>query len=183
MDNINSHQRQDNLDERRPFLSPNAASTDGFKPSQPAPHRTRCTWSWLRVVILIIVIAIVSDIGESLWAAPRVRLFEASICARYYHHHKPSLVPSTGDIPEDLCKIDPVQDQLASILAWQLFFDSIPAILFPISFGNLADRHGRKWIIILVFLGYTLSYMWTLFVVGLPRRLGHDKKLTDSFGE
>ncbi len=123
----------------------------------------------MHVVALVIVIAVVSDIGESLYAAPRVRLFESSVCTRYYMQEDPSLVHRPGDVPEHLCKVNPVQDELASVLGWQLFFDSIPAILLPVPYGYLADTRGRKQIVILAMLGYTLSYIWTLFAASLKR--------------
>jgi MFS family permease len=124
----------------------------------------------MHVVALVIIIAVVSDIGESLYAAPRVRLFESIVCTRYYMHEDPSLVHRHGHhVPEHLCKVNPVQDELASVLGWQLFFDSIPAILLPVPYGYLADTRGRKRILFMAMVGYTLSYIWTLFAVSLDR--------------
>jgi MFS family permease len=135
-------------------LLPSASPAD--RPSTQY-HRTRCTWPWLRVVALAIALAIVSDIGEDLYAAPKVRLLESAACAEYYTQHDSSLLSSA--IPEHLCKLEPIQDRLAGLLGWQLFFDSIPAILFPIPFGYLADQRGRKWILALALTGFTLSYL------------------------
>jgi MFS family permease len=126
----------------------------------------------MHVVALVIIIAVVSDIGESLYAAPRVRLFESIVCTRYYMQEDPSLVHRHGHhVPEHLCKVNPVQDELASVLGWQLFFDSIPAILLPVPYGYLADTRGQKRILIMAMVGYTLSYVWTLFAVSLDRSL------------
>ncbi|KAK5305742.1 hypothetical protein LTR99_003286 [Exophiala xenobiotica] len=159
-------------DEARPLLSP---VLDAHEPAIGPPsassksvhHLTRCPWPWMHVVALVIIIAVVSDIGESLYAAPRVRLFESIVCNRYYMHEDPSLVRRHGHhVPEHLCKVNPVQDELASVLGWQLFFDSIPAILLPVPYGYLADTRGRKRILIMAMVGYTLSYVWTLFATG-----------------
>lgn len=118
-------------------------------------------------MLLCIVLAVVSDVGESLYSAPRVRLFESVACTRHYLRHDPSLVDRDGSVPERLCKIDPVQDKVASVVGWQYFFDAIPAILLPIPYGYVADLRGRKWILVLALAGYTLSWASTLFFVGV----------------
>ncbi|KAI0124981.1 major facilitator superfamily domain-containing protein [Xylariales sp. AK1849] len=161
---------REEANEARPLLSSSTEARDALnKPfaSAPSHHRTRCSWPWVHVVALCIVIAVVSDIGEYLYSAPRLRLFESIICTRHYLQEDPSLVDRDGAVPEHLCKVNPVQDRVASILGWQAFFDSLPAILLPIPYGYLADKYGRKWILTLAMTGYTLSYMVTLFLVGV----------------
>ncbi|KAF4957186.1 hypothetical protein FGADI_3251 [Fusarium gaditjirri] len=168
------HQNRENGDEthvneRTALLSPQPEAPN----SEPRPianlntHRTRCSWPWIYVVLLCIVLAVVSDVGESLYAAPRVRLFESVACTRHYLRHDPSLVDRDGSVPERLCKIDSVQDKVASVVGWQYFFDAIPAILLPIPYGYVADLRGRKWILVLALAGYTLSWVSTLFFVGV----------------
>lgn len=137
-------------------------------PSSVPAHRTRCTWPWKHVVVLCIALAVVSDIGEYLYFAPRLRLSESVICTRYYLRHDPSLVGRDGSVPEQFCKVDSVQNELATFMGWQLFFDSIPAVLLPLPYGYLADKHGRKWILFLALIGYTLSWASTLFFVSHP---------------
>lgn len=119
-------------------------------------------------MILCIALAVISDIGEYLYLAPRVRLFESVVCTSYYLQNDPSLVDEHGSVLEHFCKINAVQDEVALVLGWQLFFDSIPAILFPIPYGYLADKYGRKWILFLAVTSYTLSWALTLFFVTLP---------------
>ncbi|KAI0471545.1 major facilitator superfamily domain-containing protein [Xylariaceae sp. FL0804] len=162
----------DEVGEARPLLPPTSeppqAPPSPGRPTAPA-HRTRCRWPWIYVVLLVIALAIVSDVGEDLYVAPRVRLFESVVCVRYYSLHNPSLLEPDGSVPEHLCKIDPIQSKAASVLGWQLFFDGIPAVLLPIPYGYLADRHGRKWILVLALIGYTLGWASTLFFVGVLR--------------
>jgi hypothetical protein len=144
--------------------------SDHDLPTASAQRHTRCKWPWKHVVALCIALAITADIGENLFLAPKVRLFESVVCTKHYLGQNPSLVGIDGSVPEHLCKIDPVQDRVATILGWQQFFDSIPAMLLPIPYGYLADKHGRKWIIVLSFMGYALSWAPTLFIVSSPRR-------------
>ncbi|KAI1013060.1 hypothetical protein LB503_001472 [Fusarium chuoi] len=168
------HQHRENghethVNERTALLSPQSETSNSE--SRPVAslntHRTRCSWPWIYVVLLCIVLAVVSDVGESLYSAPRVRLFESVACTRHYLRHDPSLVDRDGSVPERLCKIDPVQDKVASVVGWQYFFDAIPAILLPIPYGYVADLRGRKWILVLALAGYTLSWASTLFFVGV----------------
>ena len=171
-------------DEARPLLSasspvrrysntePLATSMHGATATvdeAPRTTRTRCSWPWLYVVAMCIGMAVVSDIGECLYLAPRIRLFESIICTSFYRETDHSVLGPGGEVPEKFCKIDPVQDQVASLLGWQYFFDSLPAILLPLPYGYLADKNGRKWLITLSLLGVTLSYAWTLVAVSESR--------------
>ena len=154
------------VSETRPLLPPPSTETQlGTTKPIVSARRTSCSWPWIYVVLLGIGLAVVSDIGEDLYAAPRIRLFESVACTRYYELNDPSLVDPNASVPERFCKIDPVQSEVASVLGWQLFFDSIPAILLPIPYGYIADSYGRKWILVLALTGYTLSWASTLFFV------------------
>ncbi|KAF5576061.1 hypothetical protein FPANT_11115 [Fusarium pseudoanthophilum] len=153
MDHHHENGHETHVNERTALLSPQSEEPS----SEPRPieslntHRTRCSWPWIYVVLLCIVLAVISDVGESLYAAPRVRLFESVACTRHYLRHDPSLVDRDGSVPERLCKIDPVQDKVASVVGWQYFFDAIPAILLPIPYGYVADLRGL-WLSSLFFI-------------------------------
>jgi len=127
--------------------------------------KTRCQWPWFYVVALVIATAVISDIGEDLYGAPRLRLFESVICKSYYAEHNPSLIGPGGSVDERYCKIDGVQDSLAELLGWVYFSNSVPAILLPIPYGYLADRIGRKWILVAAMTGLALSYALPLYFV------------------
>ncbi|KAI1813575.1 major facilitator superfamily domain-containing protein [Poronia punctata] len=161
--------RPDGNTETEPLLPPDDSRRDNTATSLPSSepsHQTCCTWPWIYVVLGCIAIAIVAEIGEYLYTAPRVRLFESVSCTQYYLEHDPSKVLPDGSVPESLCKIDQIQDEVASVLGWQLFFDSIPAMVLPLPFGYLADKYGRKWILFAAMAGYTLKMASTLFIIG-----------------
>ncbi|KAI1360575.1 major facilitator superfamily domain-containing protein [Xylaria arbuscula] len=156
--------------ETEPLLPPSQLTNDTLNDSSeahPPAHKTRYTWPWVYVVLACIAIAIVSETGEFLFMAPRVRLFESVSCERYYLEHDPSVIRPDGSVPEYKCKINPVQDEVASVLGWQLFFDSIPAIILPLPFGYLADKYGRKWVLFTSMIGYTMTWVSTLFFIGV----------------
>ncbi|KAH6950497.1 hypothetical protein DER45DRAFT_619029 [Fusarium avenaceum] len=94
------------VSERTALLSPQSEPPDDEVGPITFTHHSRCSWPWIYVVLLCIVLAVVSDIDDSLRAAPRVRLFESIACTRYYLRHDPSLVDLDGSVPERLCKID-----------------------------------------------------------------------------
>lgn len=144
------------------LISPHEDEQQPLRKTQP---RTRCSWPWTRVIAICAAIVISANIADYLSKAPKIRLFESIICSKHWLQLDPSVVRGDGSVPEALCKVDVVQDQLASILGWQLFFDAIPAILLPIPYGWLADRYGRKWILVAGLLGITASFAWILVVV------------------
>ena len=157
-------------DETRPLLfSPTDAQCDPIRPFVPS-HHIRRSWPWKYVVVTCIGLAVVSDIGEFLYFTPRVRLFESVVCTHHYLKEDPSIVNGDGSVPEHFCKVNPVQDKVAFVLGWQVFFDSIPAILLPIPYGYIADKNGRKWVLFLALIGYMLSFTLPLFLVNLCQR-------------
>lgn len=166
---LDTPREHEEVDETRPLLSSSTTTRDTANNTAATPiHRSRCSWPWTHVVGLVLCIAVFADIGESMFLAPRMRLYESVICSEYFSQSNPSLIEPDGTIPEKICKVTPVQEQLATLLGWQSFIDSIPAILLPIPFGYLADKYGRKWIMALGLIGFTLSYAWAEFVVSLP---------------
>lgn len=165
INNDNNHDQSGNAEETRPLLT--SPTTEPHHKAIYHHHATRCSWPWLRIVAFALAIAVVCDVGESLYVAPRIRLFESVVCRDYFLRHDPSLVDRDGGVPEHWCKVDAVQAKVASILGWQFFFDSVPAILLPIPFGYVADKHGRKWVLTLAMFGYFLSYAWTLLAVSV----------------
>ncbi|ETS80881.1 hypothetical protein PFICI_08410 [Pestalotiopsis fici W106-1] len=168
-----AHEEHAEAGETRPLLlsSTERAATSAPSEARSPTHRSRCSWPWTHVVGLVLCIAILADLGESMFMAPRMRLYESVICSEFFSQADPSLIGPDGTVPEKMCKVTPVQEQLATLLGWQSFIDSIPAILLPIPFCYLADKYGRKWIMALGLIGFTLSYAWAELVVASGLRL------------
>ena len=152
-------------DETTSLLSPLTRPHDEPLNASESRTATRCSWPWVYIVALCVAIAVTADIGDYLFLAPKVRLFESVACTDYYRREDPSLVGRDDSVPEYLCKVDLVQDKVAMVLGWQYFFDSIPAILLPVPYGYLADTYGRKWIVVAAIMGYLFSSMSILFIV------------------
>ena len=97
-------------------------SQDGIQ--QPQPQHLQ-----LRVNVLLLAIVFFYTFTMNLFEAPRTRLFENSFCYDFYSIHDPSRIGEDGIVDEKLCKIDPVQAQVATLKGWQGFLDYLPGTL------------------------------------------------------
>jgi len=131
-----------------------------FTPPEPRVQKK----PWVSLVVLALLLVTIIDVGDFLAEPPKTRIYETNICLAYYREHDASAIGADGRIPEQLCKIDEVQQKLAMIFGWQDTFDAIPGILLAIPFGTLADRVGRKWIFAASLLGCWLSSAWILLI-------------------
>jgi hypothetical protein len=61
-------------------------------------------------------IAVFHNLGAFLITSPLQRLLEENICRTYYLDHYPPAVQPDGNVPEEFCKIDAVQEELAYLL-------------------------------------------------------------------
>lgn len=148
------------VEEGEPLLSPVDCDTADSPPILP-PRQKK---PWLLLVFLVFALASVVDVGAYLAEPPKTRVFEANICLDYYRRVDPSVIGANGDIPEQLCKVDEVQQKLAMIFGWQDTFDAIPGILLAVPLGALADKVGRKWIFASALLGLQLNSAWILII-------------------
>jgi MFS family permease len=128
------------------------------------PPRKAIKKPWVLLVALIFVMIAFIDVGAYLAEAPLTRLFEANLCLKYYREQDPSVIPGDGSIPEQLCKVDVVQQRLASIFGWQEMFAALPGILLAVPYGTLADRVGRKWTFTASLVGLELAFVWVLVI-------------------
>lgn len=90
-----------------PLLAPTLLVCPSRTPS-PMPLHLRKHRLWPLIVLLILV-----HLSTVVYTLPLNRLIELRLCQTYYARHDPSLIAPDGAIPESLCKIDDVQQQLA----------------------------------------------------------------------
>ncbi|KAJ5206688.1 Major facilitator superfamily domain general substrate transporter [Penicillium cf. griseofulvum] len=113
---------------------------------------------WLSVYWLSAVVFCLSVAGTFL-NVPLTRLIEDNLCTRY----------SQGTPTEELCKTDKIQSKLAYLNGGLPLMEAVVGLIVAFPFGVLADRVGRKPIIVLSMIGTSLSLAWELAVIGLPR--------------
>lgn len=107
-------------------LVPNSNGEDNKIFSMPTnPHLKK-------VVVIIACLVVVADMSDFIRIAPKLRIFESSICRDYYRVHDPSVIGSDGNVPESLCKIGEVQSDLALLNGWLNVVQNVPSMLrFP----------------------------------------------------
>jgi MFS family permease len=146
--------------EGAPLLSP--VEDGGSLPIPELPPKKKKPWILLCVLVFFLIACV--DVGAYLAEAPKTRVYEANLCIRYYEKHDPSKIGPDGSVVEELCKIDTVQQKMASIFGWQETFDAIPSILLALPYGALADKKGRKWVFVAALVGLQLNSTWILLI-------------------
>lgn len=144
----------------------------------------------LRVIVLIATISLISDLAGYAAVAPQLDIFEGIICRQYYTMLGDST--ASDQLDREKCKIEPVQSELALINGWTDTFQTIPGrsfwivdsgapciiheshmfltgILLALPYGALADRIGRKPVLLLGMAGCLLGETWVRFVCETKR--------------
>jgi MFS family permease len=154
----NTQSPRSSLDESTPLIQVES------RPTSLEPQKWFHQKSWIFTVGLCIALITIVDLGSYLFLAPQTRLYEDIACTRYYLVHDPSLIGIHGHVPEELCKVDDVQNKIALIFGWQEVWDAIPGILLAVPYGVLADKWGRKLVLSMGLVGIVVQQIWILFI-------------------
>lgn len=130
-------------EETRAPLLPESSQDDGnqFQSESEAVAYQR------RVLRTCFATAILIDCGALFLHTPQTSILEDIICRRHYKS-----LPGQHD-----CTVGPVQAELASVD--QLFntFSRLPGLIVAVPFGIMADRFGRRPVLLLCILGALLQ--------------------------
>jgi hypothetical protein len=97
---------------------------------------------WATIYLCGLFIFVV-DVPGFMGEAVRIRMYELSICREYYGRADPSLIQPDGNVPEELCKITPVQSELAKFTGTQNVLNEILGNPYPsLSSGGLSIYLG-----------------------------------------
>ena len=86
-----------------------------------------------------------------------MRAIESMYCIEFYSTRDPDLANLGKHIPEKLCKDHLIQKQLAKTAGLIMFFRMLSAVIGAIPLGQLADKGGRKIVIVMHKLNVILS--------------------------
>ncbi|TDZ74846.1 MFS efflux pump atnC [Colletotrichum trifolii] len=112
-----------------------------------------------RAVVTTFIILFVASIGGALISTPEVRLLEMAVCRDYYREHDPRVIghPPLSYIDEQLCKLSPIQSNLAYLQATRSLIMTIPGLLLTFPYGYISDKYGRRPVLFLNLLGQVLT--------------------------
>jgi MFS family permease len=103
-----------------------------------------------------------------------MRAIEAMHCIEFYLTKDPNIAALGKHIPERLCKDDVIQKQLAKTVGLIMFFRMFSAVLGAVPLGQLADKMGRKPVLVLHKLNMLVSNaMWLSICERRPDSLFH----------
>ncbi|MCJ1351791.1 MAG: hypothetical protein MMC33_001775 [Icmadophila ericetorum] len=139
-----------------------------FPPPQLSPPRTKASSIRKSVIIGILFLILTSNLPYLLQILPRLRIWEIIYCRRYYEEHDPSLIGEDGLVEEKYCKVESVQSQVAYLKGWYGFFGSLPGLFLAIPYGMLADRYGRKWVLVACITTIWIVQAWVYVVSAFP---------------
>ncbi|KAL3420515.1 ATP synthase F0 [Phlyctema vagabunda] len=148
-----------------PLLSPeNNVHPDEIRGETdlPAPKRR------LAISILCIVILAAVDSGFLEVLIPLTRIYENIVCTQWYTLHDPTALKPGVDPPEQICKIEPVQSELAFLRGFEGLFITLPSLLLAVPYGLLADKTGRKPVLLMSVLGLLFAITFVLVVCAFP---------------
>ena len=120
------------------------------------------------------MVVLLVSLGDQLMETPNTRLLEAVLCYRHWEtldpskllHPRAAVGPGAWNgVREMHCKADAVQSALADLKGWQQTFNGFPSLLLALPYGWLADRYGRKPVVLASAVGCILQVIWTQGVV------------------
>jgi hypothetical protein len=96
------------------------------EPTTNDSNSEQLTRSGIITVVLCCLFIILFEFADILRFTPSLHLLELGYCRRYYSEHNPGLIDSVGNIPERFCKLQEIQEDLASMRGW---FGSIEGLI------------------------------------------------------
>ncbi|KAK2597400.1 hypothetical protein QQS21_006024 [Conoideocrella luteorostrata] len=141
-------------------------------PSSPPSLSTSSLPSPLRSIIAAFTIHLLLNTATNLALAPQTAILRDIVCKQYYDGVGVGVgAGSRSDTTSpglDRCSVAPVQSEVAYVIGWEAAIENIPNMLLAVPFGALADRVGRKKILLLAIVGMFMNDVWIRLVYWFP---------------
>ncbi|KAI2470770.1 MFS general substrate transporter [Annulohypoxylon bovei var. microspora] len=112
------------------------------------------------IVSLFFLIIFAASAADAFKQIPMTRIFEDILCHEYYDKTSGLDAP----IDEELCKFNAIQSNLAYLFAVLESLNSGISCLVALLWGIVADRIGRKPVLVICLIGMVLSLLWIMAV-------------------
>ncbi|KAK5990617.1 Efflux pump ustT-like protein [Cladobotryum mycophilum] len=116
------------------------------------------------VISLSIVMLLLLNLNGTVSLAPLQMIMEDIICRKYY----PENILSIPGNRDELCKTANVQKTLAMVRSWVGFSDLLTSLFVQIPYGVIADKYGRRPVLMLALIGGLLNQSLTLLILFFP---------------
>ena len=120
--------------------------------------------------VLCIAILIALNLAFYSKAAPTLRLVELAVCREHYLAIDAAVVGIDGHVPENLCKLEPIQRKVAWLFTLDELLHFCCDFVATIPAGLLTDRHGPRPALLLNVGGFIASWAWVVVVCKTPHR-------------
>jgi hypothetical protein len=122
---MHSEYRDDFEDQESDPFIPDGASTPPGEGALPVDETRARKKLRIRLIITLFAMILAVEIGGSMLSAPTTRIYEAITCQKYYEKHDKSKIGKDGQTPEELCKNEEIQGEMAIVTGYRETFDAL----------------------------------------------------------
>ncbi|KAE9979927.1 hypothetical protein BLS_009348 [Venturia inaequalis] len=120
--------------------------------------------SSFRTICTLLILLALQNMAIKLMNLPLNRVIELRYCQQYYLQHDPSQLEPGGSIPEQLCKLDSVQQRLAWMQGMIETLHIVCDLIVTIPLSALSDKGRQRLVLGLNVSGLALMYMFIVLV-------------------
>ncbi|KAI3318460.1 MFS general substrate transporter [Xylariaceae sp. AK1471] len=124
-----------------------------------AQHRRK----W-RVILLLYTLVFIMMLGDNLYPAALIQVLEDIICTDNYGTSSEAVALYRLPESDSRCKAQAVQKELALVRGFQQLMPVFAGVLCTVPYSLLADRIGRKRVLMLSCAGTAFAFAWVLAV-------------------
>ncbi|KAK4465182.1 major facilitator superfamily domain-containing protein [Cladorrhinum samala] len=117
-----------------------------------------------RALVSLLSLVLLVNLSMSLYQLPLNRVIERRLCRDFYTATDPSVLGPDGEVREDLCKIDKIQQELAWIQGAMETAWIVGDFVMAIPLGFVAERYGRRTVLALNLMPRLCMLAWAVAV-------------------